>query len=66
MTTITNITQARKGKKKQSLAEREDRLLDVLDELVHAFWAEGVRLNNVTIQWTGGEDYIREARGEQR
>ncbi len=66
MAEITNIGQVRKRRKKIDSAAREDKLLAALDDLVHAFWDEGIRLKTVSVDWTDAEDYIREARGEQR
>jgi len=66
MAEITQIGQVRKRRKKIDSAAREERLLAALDDLVHAFWDEGIRLKSVSIDWTNAEDYIREARGEQR
>lgn len=66
MAEITNIGQVRKRRKKIDSAAREDKLLAALDDLVHAFWDEGIRLKSVSVDWTDAEDYIREARGEQR
>lgn len=66
MAEITQIGQVRKRRKKIDSSAREERLLAALDDLVHAFWDEGVRLKTVSIDWTDTEDYIREARGEQR
>ena len=66
MTNITHIGSARKGKRRARDAAREERLLYEIDQLVHAFWEEGVRLSQVNITWTDSEDYLREARGEQR
>jgi len=63
---ITNIGQVRRRRKKIDHSAREERLLAALDDLVHAFWEEGVRLKTVSVDWTDAEDYIREARGEQR
>ena len=65
MTNITHIGTAQKGKRRANQAEREARLLEEIDQLVQAFWEEGVRLSEVTITWTDDEDYVREARGEQ-
>lgn len=66
MAEITNIGQVRKRRKKIDSAAREDKLLAALDDLIHAFWDEGIRLKTVSVDWTDAEDYIREARGEQR
>ena len=66
MAEITHIGQVRKRRKKLDSSAREERLLVAIDDLVHAFWDEGVRLKTVSVDWTDTEDYIREARGEQR
>lgn len=66
MAEITHIGQVRKRRKKMDSSAREERLLVAIDDLVHAFWDEGVRLKTVSVDWTDIEDYIREARGEQR
>jgi hypothetical protein len=63
---ITQIGQVRKRHKKLDSSAREERLLIAIDDLVHAFWDEGVRLKTVSVDWTDTEDYIREALGEQR
>ena len=65
MAEITNIHQARKRRRNIDQGAREERLLEVLDELVHAFWQEGIRLSDVKVRWSGDEDYIREAKGKQ-
>ena len=67
MAEITNIGQVRRSRaRRKAEDDREDRLLHAIDELVHAFWDEGVRVSNVKITWTGGESYDREARGKAR